>query len=192
MCSVTKSALSQARKQLSHHAFIELNDGLVDQVYGGQFHYAKWRGFRLCAIDGTSVRLPAEADIVDAFGVQRGRAGQADCAMAMGSVFDDVLNHLVIDSSVYPFHTPERECAVQHLERSLENDLILYDRGYPAFWLYAWHRQHQRAFCMRRPRGEAKKPMTLSPVADNRRRSASLPIAAPAKPVNARGCPRSR
>jgi len=146
--SVTKSALSQARKQLSHHAFIELNDGLIDQVYGGAY-YAQWRGFRLCAIDGTSVRLPAEADIVDAFGVQHGRAGQADCAMATGSVFYDVLNHLVIDASLHPFHTPERECAVQHLERSLANDLILYDRGYPAFWLYAWHRQHQRAFCMR-------------------------------------------
>ena len=29
------------------------------------------------------------------------------------------------------------------------NDLILYDRGYPAFWLLALHRQEQRRFCAR-------------------------------------------
>jgi hypothetical protein len=69
--------------------------------------------------------------------------------MGMGSVFFDVLNHLVVDAALHPCHTSEKPCVAEHLEHSLENDLILYDRGYGAFWLYALHRQLDRAFCLR-------------------------------------------
>jgi catalase (peroxidase I) len=67
----------------------------------------------------------------------------------MASVFYDVLNHIVIDSSLYPNKTSERACAAQHLTQAKENDLILYDRGYVAFWLYALHIKHNHHFCMR-------------------------------------------
>jgi len=69
--------------------------------------------------------------------------------MGMASVFYDVLNHIAIDSSVNPNHTSERDCAAKHLAHAGENDLILYDRGYTAFWLYAYHIKHNHAFCMR-------------------------------------------
>lgn len=69
--------------------------------------------------------------------------------MGMGSVFYDVLNHLVIDASINPLGTSEKDCAAQHLDHALERDLIIYDRGYNAFWLYAHHIQHNRLFCMR-------------------------------------------
>jgi len=35
------------------------------------------------------------------------------------------------------------------LEQSRTGDLTLFDRGYPAFWLYALLASKQRAFCMR-------------------------------------------
>ncbi|NOQ90891.1 MAG: hypothetical protein GQ549_08085 [Gammaproteobacteria bacterium] len=41
--------------------------------------YKKCKGFRLCAIDGSSIRLPDEPDITDHFGVQKGRIGKEDC-----------------------------------------------------------------------------------------------------------------
>jgi len=69
--------------------------------------------------------------------------------MGMASVFYDVLNHIAIDSSVNPNNTSERDCAVEHLAQAGENDLILYDRGYPAFWFYVHHIKHKHAFCMR-------------------------------------------
>ncbi len=67
----------------------------------------------------------------------------------MASVFYDVLNHMVIDSTIKPNHTSEKLCAAEHLKYADKNDLIIYDRGYPGFWLYALHTKHQRAFCMR-------------------------------------------
>jgi Transposase DDE domain len=146
---ITKSAFFQARKQLSPAAFVELNQQLNDNLYSDHNHYTMWKGHRLCAIDGTSMRLPNEPDIVTHFGVHHGKENQADCAMGMASVFYDVLNHIVIDSTIAPKGTSERSCAAEHLEQSNDNDLILYDRGYNAFWLYSLHSMRRINFCMR-------------------------------------------
>ena len=105
---ITKSAFFQARKQVSYTAFTELNHQLVDSIYEKKEHYKTWKGFRLCAIDGTSMRLPNEPDVTDHFGFQKGKSNQAPCAMGMASVFYDVLNHIVIDSSVNPNNTYEK------------------------------------------------------------------------------------
>jgi len=64
--------------------------------------------------------------------------------------FYDVLNHMVIDSSIKPSSVSEHKCVAEHLEYAGKNDLIIYDRGYNAFWLYALHKKHNHAFCMRR------------------------------------------
>jgi hypothetical protein len=57
--------------------------------------------------------------------------------MGMASVFYDVLNYLVIDSCMHPSGYSERACASKHVQHATQNDLVIYDRGYPAFWLYA-------------------------------------------------------
>ena len=146
---ITKSAFFQSRKQLSPVVFKDLNRQLIDCVYEEKAHTKTWKGFRLCAIDGTSIRLPSEPDIIKHFGVQRGRPVQAPCAMGMASVFYDVLNHMVIDSSINANHTSERECAAEHLRFSDQNDLIIYDRGYLGFCFYALHIQQNLKFCVR-------------------------------------------
>ncbi len=146
---ITKSAFFQARKKVSYTAFTALNHHLVDDIYKKKMHYKTWKGFRLCAIDGTSIRLPNEPNITDHFGFQKGKPNQAPCAMGMASVFYDVLNHIVIDSSVNPNNTSERKCAAKHLDYADKNDLIIYDRGYAAFWLYALHIKQHHAFCVR-------------------------------------------
>ena len=146
---VTKSAFSQARLQFSSTVFTDVNHQFIKHIYKSPLHYKTWKGFRLCAIDGTSIRLPNEPNITEHFGVQKGKPNQADCAMGMASVFYDVLNHQVIDSTIQPNNTSEKKCAAQHLQYSDENDLIIYDRGYPGFWLYALHTKLKRKFCMR-------------------------------------------
>ena len=48
-----------------------------------------------------------------------------------------------------PYATGERELAAEYLLYSSPDDLFLYDRGYPAFWLFAFHAQEQRHYCAR-------------------------------------------
>ncbi|OYY32556.1 MAG: hypothetical protein B7Y58_09840, partial [Halothiobacillus sp. 35-54-62] len=78
---MTKSAYTQARSKFSHLAFVEINQQLVGQVYQ-QPGYRTWHGFRLCAIDGSQLRLPHEAAIIDTFGLRRGKANQRAVPMA--------------------------------------------------------------------------------------------------------------
>ena len=146
---VTKSAFFQARKQISHTAFIEINQHILSDIYKTKNNYKTWKGFRVCAIDGTSIRLPNEPGITDYFGFQKGKQNQADCPMGMASVFYDLLNNLVIDSCIKPNNTSERNCAEEHLKYSNRNDLIIYDRGYTGFWFYTYHIQHNLSFCVR-------------------------------------------
>mgnify|MGYP000175641097 CR=1 FL=1 len=146
---ITKSAFFQARKQLSYTAFQSLNRQVVNNVYQGEWKPKTWMGFRLCAIDGTSIRLPNEPNITEYFGFQKGRSEQGECSMGMASVFYDVLNKIVIDSAIHPRRVAEKACVEEHLQYTQENDLVLFDRGYVAFWLYAYLLQHNIRFCMR-------------------------------------------
>lgn len=122
---------------------------IINTLYKSNWTPKTWKGFRLCAIDGTSIRLPDELDIIEHFGVQKGRPEQAHCTMGMASVFYDVLNKMVIDSAIHPRLASEKQCAEDHLQFSDENDLVLFDRGYVAFWLYAYLLKQNISFCMR-------------------------------------------
>jgi hypothetical protein len=46
-------------------------------------------------------------------------------------VFYDVLNYLVIDSCIHPSGYSERACVSEHMQPATQNDLVIYDRGYP-------------------------------------------------------------
>jgi len=146
---VTKSAFTQVRKNVSHEAFIDLNHLFIESVYSVQKDNKTWKGFRLCAIDGSSARLPYEPNIIDSFGVQKGKPNQADVSMGMISVFYDCLNNMAIDASINPNNTSERECAMRHHEFSTDHDLIIYDRGYAGFMFYMHHMQRNLSFCIR-------------------------------------------
>jgi len=146
---VTKSALTQARKQLSYTAFIDLNQQAVKTFYETSTEIKTWHGYRLCGIDGSQLRMPNEPDIVEAFGVNPGKDNQKDCPLALASVYYDVLNHISIDSSINHTNASERECAASHLNHALPNDLSILDRGYNAFWLYVLYVTKNLPFCMR-------------------------------------------
>jgi len=143
---VTKSAVTQARKNLSHTAFIDLNHQVVASYYDHFSDVKTWHGYRLCAIDGSQIRVPDEPDIVDAFGVNPGKENQKDCPLALVSVYYDVLNHISIDSSINHTKASERACAAMHLQYAQPNDLSILDRGYNAFWLYTLYKAKNQSF----------------------------------------------
>jgi len=144
---VTKSAFSQARKKLKHTAFIELNQEQLSYFYQ-HFEPVRWRGLRLLAIDGSMSELPNTEAVSEHFGVWHPNAG-GTCAKARLSQVFDVLNKVTIDALIAPKDQGERTLAVQHCQHLAENDLVLLDRGYPAFWLFALLRARGVHFCAR-------------------------------------------
>jgi len=143
---VTKSAFSQARKKLKAEAFIELNMLQVDYFYA-HFAYQTWSGFRLLAVDGSTTQLLETADIVAHFG----RWGSIPLARV--SQMFDVLNEVTVAALIGPKHQGEREYAARHFALLSSSDLVLLDRGYPAFWLFALILAQGAHVCARMPVG---------------------------------------
>lgn len=145
--AVTPSAFCQARKKLNPRALMGLNRPLLD---GFQRHFSPrlWHGWRLLAVDGSTARLPNTDDVIATFGAP---PEGASVPLARFSRLYDVLNDLVIEADFESRHVGERVLAGEHLAATRDNDLLLYDRGYPAFWLFALHHQEQRHFCARMP-----------------------------------------
>jgi len=144
---VTKSAFSQARKKLKHTAFIELNQEQVTYFYQN-FEPQLWQGMRLLAIDGSMSELPHKPAICNHFGVWHPQSG-GTCPKARLSQLFDVLNKLTVEALIAPKSVGERALAEQHIEHLTENDLLLLDRGYPAFWLFALLQSRGVHFCTR-------------------------------------------
>ena len=144
---VTKSAFSQARKKLHAGAFIELNTLQVDYFYD-HFLYRAWKGFRLLGVDGSTAQLLTTPDITDHFGLF-----DDSIPLARVSQMFDVLNDVTVDALIGPMAAGEREYATCHFEKIGPGDLILQDRGYPAFWLFALIVSKDADFCARMPIG---------------------------------------
>ena len=144
---VSKAALCKARKKVKYSAFIALNTHTTSYFYD-HFTPLTWNGFFLRAVDGSTVQLPNEPDIADHFGAWNPRQG-GPCPMARVSQLFDPLNKITVDAIISPKASGERELAAQHFNHLTYRDLILLDRGYPAFWLFKMILSKEANFCCR-------------------------------------------
>ncbi|MBU0991792.1 MAG: IS4 family transposase [Proteobacteria bacterium] len=144
---VTKAALAKARMKLKYEAFLDLNSHLIEYFYQN-FRPQRWNGFTLLAIDGTTVQLPRIEAITKYFGAWNPRQG-GKCPMARVSQMFDPLNQITVDAIIEPKETGERELAAFHFLKLMPKDLILLDRGYPAYWLFNLVISRGADFCAR-------------------------------------------
>lgn len=144
---IYKGSLSKARKKLNYKAFIELNDTMNAEYYAG-FETRSWHGFNLVAVDGSTARVPNEPEIVKHFGFWKVKNAQR-CPKARISQLFDVLNKITLDAIISPKCEGERELAAYHFLKLMPTDLVLLDRGYPAFWLFKLILSMQANFCAR-------------------------------------------
>lgn len=131
---VTKGALTKARKKLSHEAFIDLNNKAV-LYFKDHCKPEKWNGFTLIAIDGSTLRVPRTEAVAEHFGQWHPENGDP-CPIARVSQMFDVLNRVTLDAIIDPKEIGERELAAQHFVNLMPDDLFLFDRGYPCFWIF--------------------------------------------------------
>jgi hypothetical protein len=152
---VTSSAFSQARKKLSHKAFIELNQAQVKYFYEN-IDYKKWEGFRLLAIDGSTLMLPKNEQTIKEYGEFNSREETASVVIARVSQSYDVLNKITLESIISPQSSGELDLAVEHIKSTSGSvplqktkDIYLLDRGYNAYWIYAMILSRNADFCVR-------------------------------------------
>jgi len=144
---ISKAAFCKARLKLKYEAFIELNRYLIE-LFEKTFEPRTWHGFRLIAVDGTLLQLPKIKALADHFGLWNVRKGEP-CVLARVSQLFDSLNKISISAVITPKNIGEREHAAQLFMNLLPNDLVLLDRGYPAFWLFKLLSSLDIHFCAR-------------------------------------------
>ncbi len=135
--TVTNSAFTQARRNLNHTAFIELNQKAVVEVMYSDDNIKLYKGMRVMGIDGSKNLLPDSAEITEEFGQISYSNDHPDVKgshnYALASVMYDVLNRVAVDRVLSHARAYEVNLAIGHLEHSRENDLLLYDRNYASY-----------------------------------------------------------
>ena len=151
---VSAAALCKARRALKSSVFAELNAELLVHA-GALLQPTYWHQRRVMAVDGSVLNLPKTPAMFAAFGGQRMgvKQGGAHLPMARFSQLYDVSSGVSWHACVEPYALGEAVAAAEHLEHAPADALVLYDRGYPSFFLIALHKLRQRDFCMRVPRG---------------------------------------
>lgn len=130
---ITASALTHARKKLCPEVFISLNNALVESFYNTANSISSSGIRRILAVDGSRLGLPDNKEIAEEFG----RANKQPDAKPLGivSALFDVVNKVVLDSSINPADASENHLAFSHLGRVRQGDLVILDRGYKCLWL---------------------------------------------------------
>ncbi len=145
---VTNSGFTQARAKLNHSAFIELNE-LQTNLFYKNTEYKTWNGFRLVAVDGSTLYLPSTEKTQNEFGIFEIQENDKKIVLARISEAFDPLNHISIDTCISPYKVSEHTMMIQHLDKMSKGDLNIYDRNYPGFWIYKLHQRRKIEFCMR-------------------------------------------
>lgn len=144
---ISKSAFSQRRVQYKPEAFIELNDTVVNSFYRDG-DYKRWEGHRLVAIDGSVLNLPGSDEINEYFGGITNHTGKIYPAASILSSYD-ILNEIIIETTIKPYGRSEYEHAIEHIKKFREGDLCICDRGYGAFWFFHLLKAHKIDFLIR-------------------------------------------
>ena len=144
--TVTKSAFSQARKKLKPSAFVALNRQWVKQWHESAL-FDRWFDTRLLAADGTCLRLPHLRENSDRYGL--GPVEDGSVAMARCVAVYSVASRQWLEMIVGRYDEGERELLLKALDQITPNDVLVLDRGYPAWWLFAALQVRKVNFCAR-------------------------------------------
>lgn len=147
--TVTKQAFSKARQNIRPGFFKELSQLPSDTFYENGRHRT-YHGYRLLAIDGTTLDLPDFENLREHFG----HLGNRDKTVrARASGLFDVENDIILAAEIDNCRVDERTLARRHLaelkKMGYQKDLLLYDRGYPSREWLAYHLDEGLEFVMR-------------------------------------------
>lgn len=132
---ITASAFSQARNKLRHTAFIELLEKCVVDVMYSDEDYERWKGRRLLAIDGSTLRVPKSKETLEAYG--HSERDNKQLVEAKLSVVYDILNRIPLNASLHRGRTNDIVACQEQLSLLGAGDVVIADRGYESYAFFA-------------------------------------------------------
>lgn len=147
----SEAAFCKARQKINPSAFKEIFEITVEEYYQNT-DYKTFNGYRVCAIDGSDINLPNTKELLEEYGSEPYSNGSIQVQSLVSCLYD-VLNHTILDASMYPYNFNERKAAIKHLDKldsiRTEKELIIMDRGYPSGQLLKVLEEKQYKYLMR-------------------------------------------
>jgi len=131
-CKFNSSALSQARSRFPKAALKVL---VRKACKISEKRFSLWRGFRLLALDSTTVSMPAEKELFEYFGRHHARGVAVRYPLGTLCSLLAVGNSLIVGHRFGPYDRGELKTATPLLDNLEQGDLLLADRlfaGSPA------------------------------------------------------------
>lgn len=147
--NISKSAFSQCRLKLKPEAFIELNDVIIDEYYDDDKELY-FKGYRLLALDTSTLDLPRSDEIIEYFG-ECYNSGSVITPKARISNLFDVKNELILNGEVMSYDSSDYDLAIETLGKCRMKDLIIFDRGFCAVWFMYYLFMKKLDFVIRVP-----------------------------------------
>ena len=135
--SISKQAFSKQRQNLMPQIFIDIyKDYLLDFYNNYPEEVITFKGYHICAIDGSLFEIPNTKELRKEFKTQKNNSGNRESARARVSGIYDVENGFMLDALIKDCKEGEKELAKKNIENAgkilnLENCIIIFDRGYP-------------------------------------------------------------
>jgi hypothetical protein len=162
----SKQAFSKARYNISHTGFKEVHEYTVNSAYGEEESIGGlWRGYRLIAADGSSIRLPDNEQIVSYFGRYKSNGTRGKMpTLGRVSLFVDLCTSMIINARLSAWDVGEQTLAKEQLpevvtqmrELNQKSLLFIYDRGYPSIKFIRQHKELKVDFLFRLQKGMYK------------------------------------
>ena len=135
--SISKQAFSKQRQYLKPQIFIDIYKDYLEDFYHNYPEENKtYKGYNVCAIDGSLFEIPNTKELREEYKTQKNSSGDRESARARVSGIYDVENGFMIDALIKDCGEGEKELAKENIENAgkiinLENCIIIFDRGYP-------------------------------------------------------------
>lgn len=141
---VSEEAFVQARQRMPLKFWMALLVVLGERFQQQHPRHLRFRGFRLLAVDGTTIRLPAEPRLRKYYGTPKNGGKKRASPQARLVMLNLLGARIPLAYEVSPLSTSELALAGRLAERLCLNDLLLMDRGFISYGLF-WQIQQQGA-----------------------------------------------
>jgi len=139
----SKSALVQRRDKILPEAFVH-----AFYEYSRQLRrFNKWHGYNLLAVDGSRINIARNPHDHDSYAARK--KGKGFNALVLSTVYD-LLNTQYTDAIIQGFNSQdERDALINMIPNLFDNSIIIADRGYESYNVFAHFLESNQKFVIR-------------------------------------------
>ena len=133
--SITRQAIGKQRMYISSKLFIDMSECFIDKLYSKYKGFSKFKGYIICACDGSIFDLPNTPTTKKAFNIPPDTVFKRFLSRGRVSCILDVHSKHILTSKIVSRSVSEVKLAIEHLNNlnkrfDLTKLIVIYDRGY--------------------------------------------------------------